>query len=143
MPDGFLWLLFADACMAGVILSVQLVVYPAFSYYPQQDLVRWHHRYTRNISLLVVPLMTVQLLGGLYWLFTRPDFTSGTYSFLVFLLWIITFHTFVPLHRRIGQGLADQKDLSLLVSKNWFRTVVWLLLFIWHLVSYQGWLPIL
>jgi hypothetical protein len=142
MSDGYLWLLFADAGMAGVTFSVQLVVYPAFSHYQKPDLIRWHRRYTRNISLLVVPLMSIQLLGGFYWLLTRPGLPSAVYSLLICLLWGITFHTFVPLHERIAKGIADQNDLSQLVSKNWIRTVVWGLLFAWHLGSYQGWLPI-
>ena len=142
MSDGFLWLLFADAGMLGVILSVQLVVYPAFSHYPKPDLIRWHRRYTMNISLLVVPLMSLQLLGGLYWLLTRPGLQSAVYTLLVFLLWGITFHTFVPLHGRIAKGIADQNDLSQLVSKNWIRTVAWGLVFAWHLSTYLGWLPI-
>ena len=141
MSDGFLWLLFADACMAGVILSVQLVVYPGFSYHTEPGLDRWHRQYTKNISLLVVPLMTGQLLGGFYWFFARPGLAPGVYAFTVCLLWGITFRTFVPLHRRIGQGVADKQDLSLLVSRNWYRTILWLLLFAWHLSSYLGWLP--
>ena len=140
MTDGFLWLLVADACMAGVILSVQLLVYPAFSYYTKSGLDRWHRRYTRNISLMVVPLMISQLLGGFYWVFTRPDLASVVYTLLVCLLWGITFRVFVPLHRRIGEGVADQADLSRLVSKNWLRTLLWLLLFTWHLGSFIGWL---
>ena len=142
MSDGFLWLLLTDACMAGVILSVQLVVYPGFDYYATSGLDQWHRRYTRNIALLVIPLMTGQLLGGSYWLFTRPGLVPAVYAFMACLLWGFTIHTFVPLHRRIGQGIADSRDLSLLVSKNWYRTALWLLLFAWHLCSYAGWLPL-
>jgi hypothetical protein len=127
--------------MVGVILSVQLVVYPGFYHFTASGLGQWHRRYTRNISLLVVPLMTGQLLGGFYWLYQSPGPTPGVYSFIILLLWGITFHTFVPLHRRIGQGVADKRDLALLVGKNWFRTVLWLLLFAWHLSSCLGWLP--
>jgi hypothetical protein len=127
--------------MVGVILSVQLVVYPGFAFYSETGLDQWHRRYTRNISLLVVPLMTVQLLGGIYWLFTRPGLASAVYALLVSLLWGFTFHTFVPLHRRIAQGSANKRDLSRLVSKNWIRTVLWLLLFAWHLGFYLGLLP--
>ena len=141
MSDGFLWLLLADCCMAGVILSVQLVVYPGFRFYTEAGLDRWHRLYTRNISLLVVPLMTVQLLGGGYWLLTRPGLASAVYALVVGLLWGFTFHTFVPLHRRIAQGSADPRDLSLLVSKNWIRTILWLLLLVWHLSFYLGLLP--
>ena len=141
MSDGLLWLLLADGCMAGVILSVQLVVYPGFRFYTEAGLDRWHRRYTQNISLLVVPLMTLQLLGGGYWLLTRPGLTSVVYVLVVGLLWGFTFHTFVPLHRRIAQGFADQRDLSLLVSKNWIRTVLWLLLLVWHLGFFLGLLP--
>ena len=85
--------------------------------------------------------MNGQLLGGLYWLFVHPGMVSGVYTFLVCLLWGITFRTFVPLHRRIGQGVTNKQDLSLLVSRNWYRTVLWLLLFAWHLSAFLGWLP--
>lgn len=140
MTDGSLWLLLADACMAGVILSVQLVVYPGFSLFSKADLARWHPKYSRNISLIVIPLMTGQLLGGLYWLLSAPGLAPAVYVLLVCLLWAITFRTFVPLHRRIAQGSADQGDLSQLTSKNWFRTALWLLLLAWHLGYYTGWL---
>lgn len=140
MTDGSLWLLLADACMAGVILSVQLVVYPGFSHFSESDLDRWHSQYSRNISLIVIPLMTGQLLGGLYWLLAAPGLAPAVYTLLVCLLWAITFHTFVPLHRRIAQGLADKRDLARLVSKNWYRTSMWLLLLAWHLGVYTGWL---
>jgi len=141
MTDGFLWLLFADACMVGVILSVQLVVYPGFSYYTESGLDQWHRRYTKNISLLVVPLMTGQLLGGFYWVITRPGLASSVYVILTCLLWGITFRVFVPLHNRIGRGVADRADLDQLVSKNWIRTLLWILLFLCHLSFYTGWLP--
>jgi hypothetical protein len=127
--------------MAGVILSVQLLVYPGFPHYSESGLYRWHSRYTRNISVLVVPLMTCQLLGGFYWAFTRPGLSSVVYALLVCLLWGITFYIFVPLHHRIGKGIAGKRDLSLLVANNWYRTVLWLLLFAWHLCCYTGWLP--
>ncbi len=140
MSDGFLWLLLADACMAGVILSVQLVVYPGFSHFSDAELGRWHPTYSRNISLIVIPLMTGQLVGGIYWLLTGPGLASAVYALLVCLLWAITFRTFVPLHRRIAQGIAVQGDLSRLVSKNWIRTALWLVLFTWHLGFYAGWL---
>lgn len=132
------WLLVADALMAGVILCVQLLVYPGFLYYGGEDLHRWHDTYTRRISLLVVPLMLAQLLGGAFWLYSHPGMASGIYEALVGLLWGITFVRFVPYHAKISKGKANETILRSLVRENWIRTVLWIVLFISHLVFWWG-----
>jgi len=123
----------ADALMAGVILCVQLLVYPGFLYYGREDLLRWHETYTRRISLLVVPLMMAQLLGGAFWLYHHPGIPSGTYTGLVVLLWGITFVRFVPYHAKISSGKASETTLRSLVRENWIRTFLWISVFISHL----------
>lgn len=128
------WLLIADGLMVGVILSVQLLVYPAFSYYRREDLLLWHATYTRRISLLVIPLMGAQLLGGSYWLYRDPGTASVVYAGLVFLLWGITFARFVPYHTKISQGIAGQGMLQNLVRENWIRTFLWIIVFLSHLI---------
>ncbi len=128
------WLLVADTLMVGVILSVQLLVYPAFAYYGREELLRWHATYTRRISLLVVPLMLAQLLGGSYWFFSHPGMASGIYAGLIGLLWGVTFIRFVPYHTKISQGKADQDMLNNLVRENWIRTFLWILVFVSHLI---------
>jgi hypothetical protein len=131
------WLLFPDAIMTGVILGVQLLVYPAFQYYEKDNLLQWHKRYTRKISILVVPLMLAQLLGGLHWYFSHPGIASGVYAGLISLLWGITLLRFAPLHTKIGRGQADRILLQQLIRENWYRTFLWIAAFIWHLSFWQ------
>ena len=50
-----------DFGLVILIWMVQLVVYPSFRYYKESDLMRWHERYTKAISIIVVPLMFGQL----------------------------------------------------------------------------------
>ncbi len=134
-------LLLADLCMLGVILCVQLVIYPSFAHISRKRLVQWHALYTRRISFLVVPLMLLQLIGGGYWFYSRPGLASVVYLSLVLILWGLTFRIFVPLHKRIGAGIADERTFSRLVGKNWYRTWLWAGVFIWHLAACAGWIP--
>jgi hypothetical protein len=127
------WLLLADALMAGVILAVQLVVYPGFKYFSKEALGKWHPVYTRNITLLVAPLMIAQLIGGILWATGQPGKYSMLYAIGIFALWAITFRFFVPLHRRIENGNAHRDTLDVLVRLNWLRTVLWFLVLIVHL----------
>jgi hypothetical protein len=133
MSDGLILLLLIDAIMVGVISSVQLVVYPGFAYYPPSDLKRWHDRYSGKITLLVGPLMLGQLAGAWYWVLTDAGWASSVYLAGILVLWGITFFRFVPLHRKISQGMADRNTLQRLVRENWSRTFLWILVFIWHL----------
>ena len=44
-----------------LIWLTQLVIYPSFTYFREQDLTRWHRKYTRAISYIVMPLMLGQV----------------------------------------------------------------------------------
>lgn len=128
-----LWLLLVDVLMVGVILAVQLVVYPGFQYFSKEELSRWHPIYTRNITVLVAPLMVSQLIGGILWGIWQPGLPSILYTSGILFLWVITFLFFVPLHRRIEKGNADENTFVQLVRLNWIRTVLWIAVFVWHL----------
>ncbi|MCO5724783.1 hypothetical protein [Robiginitalea marina] len=130
MHDFFL---FADAVMVGIIWAVQLIVYPGFSYFSRERLLRWHDSYSRRVTILVAPLMLTQLGFGVFWAFSEPGIASLGYVGVAGLLWAITFMAFVPIHRRIGQGTATPHVLARLVSLNAIRTFLWTLLLLWHL----------
>lgn len=134
-------LLLADALMAGVILSVQLVVYPAFQYFSTEALERWHPVYTRNITALVAPLMVAQLLGGIYWIVTQPGVFPFLYTLFISVLWSFTFLSFVPLHGQIGRGTADTAIFKRLVRLNGVRTLLWLMALTVHLIAFPNLTP--
>lgn len=125
-----------DFGLVVLIWMVQLVIYPSFSYYKNKNLIKWHKRYTFNVSLIVIPLMTSQL--GLYIyqvLGSQTVFTVSGLSMAI-IAWMSTFVLFVPLHQQITNNQHTDYMLKQLVSRNWFRTLLWTGLFLWSLNDY-------
>ncbi|NHF61051.1 hypothetical protein FK220_016990 [Flavobacteriaceae bacterium TP-CH-4] len=114
-----------DFGLVILIWMVQLVVYPSFRYYKKSDLMRWHERYTKAISIIVVPLMFGQLFLVIFQIVEVFDVVTATLMGLVIAVWISTFAQFVPMHHAIAKG--DLKDglLRKLVRQNWLRTFLW------------------
>jgi hypothetical protein len=55
---------------------------------------------------------------------------------IVIFLWVFTFLQFVPLHKSIGPNQICSNIPNRLVKKNWIRTGLWSLLFLWTLSQY-------
>ena len=117
-------------------MAVQWLIYPSFQYFSKEALERWHLVYTRNITILVAPLMISQLLGGIYWIMKQPGLLPSLYILFICVLWGITFVYFVPLHRQISLGTANTAALKRLVRLNGVRTLLWLMALALHLVSF-------
>ncbi|NQZ75634.1 MAG: hypothetical protein HRT61_05910 [Ekhidna sp.] len=131
-----LYKLLIDFGLVILIWMTQLVVYPSFTYFSESDLVNWHSRYTTAISIIVMPLMLAQVAihgGGLI-----SDFTWLKVAVVVFigLAWVNTFFFAVPLHSQIDMGRSVNEAAHSLVRVNWYRTVLWSLVFLAGLVEY-------
>ncbi len=125
-----------DASMMILIWIVQLIIYPGFQYYSSNDLLLWHRTYTPRISVIVGPLMILQLVLTLVEVWESPGtFEVGTFI-LILALWGYTFVKFAPLHRSIEQNKIRPDTLKILVSANWLRTLLWTLVFLWSLSYY-------
>ncbi|MFS4492419.1 hypothetical protein [Maribacter sp. 2308TA10-17] len=134
MTVELLRLLF-DFGLLVLIWLVQLVVYPGFQYYNAENLLKWHQKYTIGISVVVIPLMFGQLITAVLLLFElKTIFTIGS-LFLISMVWAITFLQFVPLHRKIAVGEFDNTLLKKLVRRNWSRTLIWTVIFIWTFLT--------
>lgn len=125
--------LLIDACMLVLILLVQLIIYPSFTYCETKHLVRWHSKYSARLATIVIPLMLGQLLISGFQLFKNINKDSLIYAGMVGVLWAITFIIFVPIHKLIASGKSKPEDLAALVKKNWIRTMLWILLFLYTL----------
>lgn len=123
--------LLLDFGLVVLIWMVQLVVYPSFKYYAPTDLIRWHQKYTVGIAYLVIPLMIGQLFVSGFQVYETLTFYSIGSFILVLSLWAITFSIFVPLHGKIKSNSFIPKDLHLLEKRNWIRTLLWNLIFVW------------
>lgn len=130
MKLNLLRLLF-DFGLVVLIWAVQLIIYPSFQYYGGQQLLQWHQKYTIAISFIVIPLMFGQLITAtLQLLSERNPFTIGSLV-LIGLVWLSTFMQFVPIHGVISSGNGAPEVVKELVSKNWIRTVLWTVIFLW------------
>ncbi|TMM59594.1 hypothetical protein FEE95_07770 [Maribacter algarum] len=134
MSLGLFRLVF-DSGLLILIWMVQLIVYPSIQYYTSQNLLNWHQKYTVAISFVVIPLMFGQLItASLQLISERNLFTLGS-LILIGLVWASTFIQFVPMHSAIASGNTSPKLLQKLVSKNWIRTILWTLIFVWTVIK--------
>lgn len=124
-----------DFGLLVLIWLVQLVIYPSFQFYQKENLLKWHKKYTLGISVVVIPLMFGQLIAAVLQLIESPNtFTIGS-LILISLVWAITFSQFVPMHGKIAAAKADEILLKQLVKRNWWRTLIWTIIFIWTFLT--------
>ncbi|MFK8101199.1 MAG: hypothetical protein AB8G15_01690 [Saprospiraceae bacterium] len=122
--------LLLDAGLLVLIWMVQLVVYPSFRFYQKENLLRWHQLYTQRISYVVLPLMLGQIVVAGLQVWEQQTWMTSLSFGIVFSLWAMTFLVFVPLHNKIANDTYDSNSLAQLVAKNWWRTVLWTLVFL-------------
>ncbi len=120
-----------DFGLVVLIWMVQLIVYPSFLHYTPTNLVRWHRKYTPLIGFIVGPLMLAQLGIAIYQISSEVTLYHSLSVFIIAAIWILTFMQFVPIHNAISKGRISEKMLLSLVKKNYVRTTLWTLLFIY------------
>lgn len=119
-----------------LIWLVQLIIYPNFQYIPAAELIKWHKIYTPRITVVVAPLMILQLALTIYLSFYLFSTLNLLALGLIVLNWLITFIYFVPLHVKIDQDNINQTSLRRLVQLNWYRTIIWSCVFFIMLTEY-------
>lgn len=124
-----------DFGLLVLIWLVQLVIYPSFRFYEPDNLVKWHQKYTVRIALVVIPLMFAQLIAAILQLLEVQNTLTIASLVLIALVWAITFIQFVPMHRKIAAEKADKILLTLMVKRNWWRTLLWSVIFVLTLLS--------
>jgi hypothetical protein len=132
MDINIIRLLF-DAGLFVLIWMIQLVVYPSFHYYEKQNLVKWHNLYTKGLAAIVIPLMFGQLIIAIIQLVQLSSIETIISFFMVSAVWISTFVQFVPIHNKITKNKVTEKLLKQLVNRNWLRTLLWTLIFVWSI----------
>jgi hypothetical protein len=119
-----------------LIWLVQLIIYPNFQYIPAAELIKWHKIYTPRITVVVAPLMILQLALTIYLSFYLFSTLNLLALGLIVLNWLLTFIYFVPLHVKIDQDNINQTSLRRLVQLNWYRTIIWSCVFFIVLSEY-------
>ena len=110
--------------MSGLIWLVQLVHYPAFRYVNSEKFVDFEKFHTSKISLIVVPIMIIELVSGvmLYWYYKSDFFTL--ILILIALIWLVTMIFSIPSHQVLSERKCE-KAINRLIITNWLRTWLW------------------
>ena len=113
-----------------ILWLVQLVIYPSFLQLAPQKLSTWHQCYTFRVSFILVPLLSIQLLGWILTVLKSPNLPNLIGFSALVSCWGLTFFISVPIHRKIGEGITDRTLIEKLIQTNWIRTVLWSLVFL-------------
>ena len=113
------------AMMTGLIWTIQVLHYPTFTYVSENQFQKFHGFHTKNISLIVLPMMTLELVTALALVIFNPDSLILCVNFfLLILIWLCTFFVSVRFHNVLVKG-KNIKTLDRLILMNWFRTLLW------------------
>ena len=114
--------------MVGLIWMVQVVHYPLFDDVGQENYIRYQQRHQNNITLIVGPVMLVELVTAILLLQHPIDGIDRSVVYagigLVVLIWLSTAFIQVPCHGKLANGF-DPNAYQWLVNSNWIRTVAW------------------
>ena len=111
--------------LTGVIWTIQIVHYPSFHYIDKLSFTNFHHFHERRISIIVMPLMILELISSVALYFN--DMSNHTFLLnliIVGLIWCSTFFIQVPIHNILSQK-KDNMMIEKLVNTNWIRTFLW------------------
>lgn len=122
--------LFATVSLTGIIWIVQLVQYPFFSYIEKEKFSEYHAAYSFWVTPIVAPLMIVELLAAVLFLYYAPaniDYKLILFNLvLTLIVWASTLFIQVPLHNQLALSF-DAAAHNSLVKGNWIRTFAWTL----------------
>lgn len=128
--------LIVDSGLLILIWMVQLIVYPSFKYYSEENLSIWHPVYTGKITLIVIPLMLGELGIAALQSFYFPNLYSIATLGMIILIWVNTFFQAIPLHQKIEDKVQMKASALKLVQINWIRTVLWTVIFLMTVFNY-------
>lgn len=114
------------ALMTGLIWIVQLVHYPSFSFVEPNKFARFELFHATRISLIVIPLMTLELVSACFLFFWDRHMSELLIvsNAALALIWLSTICLSVPAHYKLSKGRSE-KTISWLVKTNWPRTILW------------------
>ena len=120
--------LMACSGMLGVAWIVQLVTYPRFVDVDPQRWSTFHAHHSSDITLVVFPLMLLELGTSLVLAFDRPEGVGAALAWssvgLAACAWLLTALVSVPFHRRLADGPGPEV-IRQLVRTSWLRTATW------------------
>jgi hypothetical protein len=114
--------------MVGVIWTIQIVHYPLFSAVGAAGFAAYEAEHTRRITFVVAPLMLVELVTAVLFVWQQPQgmtpWVAWVGAGLVAAIWLSTYFLQVPQHTVLGSSF-DAAAHRFLVLTNWIRTLAW------------------
>lgn len=114
--------------LIGLILTIQFLHYPLMGMVGREAFVAYELEHINRITLLVGPIMLVELLTAGLLVSFQGDAGArlmlwGSFALLA-VVWIVTACVNVPQHNRLAGGF-DAATHAALVASNWIRTLAW------------------
>ena len=116
--------LLATWAMVGVIWTVQVVHYPLMAYTGPLQSAGYQRRHVKQISILVVPIMTIEAVAAIALFFAQPEMLTLSALVLLTGIWAITAALSFPAHDQLQNGYGREPHERLMRS-NFARTVLW------------------
>jgi len=110
--------------LVGLIWIVQLVHYPLMDGVGVDGWVKYGDRHRARITLIVAPMMFVELACAAALVVLAPGVLSWLGAGLLAVVWLSTFAVQVPLHAKLA-SVFDVSAHAMLVRTNWVRTAAW------------------
>jgi hypothetical protein len=111
--------------LAGLIWMIQVVHYPLFAHVGKNAFAAYHESHVRLITLVVAPLMLVELVTLITRMYSQPiGAVEWCGAVCVAAAWITTMALSVPAHNSLAIEFNPQVLGSLVVT-NWIRTLAW------------------
>ena len=115
----------STSIMVGVIWVMQLLHYPTLLYVKNEAFRQFQNFHMRNISIIVVPIMLIELASGLMiYLQGERSFEFLVSFALLIILWIMTGLLFTKFHSRLRKS-KDIRIINKMIFLNWYRTLFW------------------
>ncbi len=118
----------ATLFMTGLIWFVQVVHYPLYDRVGARDFPRYETDHAALTTLVVAPVMLVELVSaGLLLAFRPPPVAPAAVwagALLVAVIWASTAFLQIPAHATLSAAY-DAEAHRQLVATNWIRTVAW------------------
>jgi hypothetical protein len=118
--------LIISAILLGLILIIHFVHYKSFKFIDIEKFIEFHRFHTKNISFLVLPLMTSEAVLSITICYFYFSILSLANLLLVAFIWITTFLLQVPSHNKLSTG-KSMPEIKKLISGNIYRVCLWFL----------------
>ena len=94
----------------------QLITYPSFLKIDKNEFVSFHNKYVKNISIVAVPTMSLELLTLVYMNVYINNLLFMKSLLVLIVIWLVTFIIIVPIHNQLSKKLEIEKISTILES---------------------------